>query len=98
MEADNKSLPDIFWIIGLFRDHQRLANTRRSKDSGAFPATLKDQPLVPNSGAKDPKSDSKKWTCICGMEHLFSVCPYLIETIRPTGWTADPEVQKKVDV
>jgi hypothetical protein len=31
------------------------------------------------------------------MEHLFSACPYLIETIHPTGWTADPKVQKKVN-
>jgi hypothetical protein len=42
LEADSESLPDIFRIIGLFRDHQRLANARRSKSSGAFPATLKD--------------------------------------------------------
>jgi hypothetical protein len=99
-EMDNKPLPDIFRLINLFRDHQRLANTSRSKDSGAFPATLKDQPLAHNPGTKDPKDpklDSKKRHCICGVEHLFSACPYLIESIRPSGWTADPETQKKVD-
>ena len=106
MESDNKSLPDIFRIIGLFRDHQRLASARKGKAASAFPASLKDQSL--DSGpadpkdpkpkdSKEPKSDSKKRPCICGLEHMFSACPYLIESIRPQGWTADPEVQKKVD-
>ena len=108
MESDNKSLPDIYWIISLFRDHQRLANARKGKAASAFPASLKDQsldsgstdPKDPKDNPKDPKEpkpDSKKRTCICGSEHLFPACPYLIESIRPQGWTADPEVQKKVD-
>ena len=97
MEEESKQLPDIFRIISLFRDHQRLANVRKSKPASAFPTTLKDQALESSSGdTKEPKSDSKKWTCICGEEHRFSACPYLIESKRPQGWTANPEVQKKV--
>ena len=41
--------------------------------------------------------DPKKRPCICGVEHLFSACPYIIESTRPTGWVADPETQRKVD-
>jgi len=105
MEEENKSLPDIFRIIGLFRDHQWLANARKGKAASAFPASLKDQVLEPSSGdtkekdskEKDSKTDSKKKTCICGAEHKFSTCLYLIESKRPHGWTADPETQKLVD-
>jgi hypothetical protein len=100
LEADGKSLPDIFQIIGLFRDHQRLANARRSKSSDAFPATLKNQPLESGPSTKDPKEpriDPKKQPCICGTEHLFSACLYFIKSLRPQGWTADPEIQKVVD-
>jgi hypothetical protein len=54
-EAEDKPLPDIFWIISLFQDHQRLANARRSKSSSVFPASLKDQPLESGPSTKDPK-------------------------------------------
>ena len=101
MEAENKTLPDIFRIIGLFRDHQCLANARKGKAASAFPVTLKDQVLEPSSGdlkdQKEAKTDTKKKTCICGAEHRFSTCPYLIESKRPQGWTPDPEIQKVVD-
>ena len=103
MELDSESLLDIFRIISLFQDHQRLVNARKGKAASAFLASLKDQSLdsSPNDSKdlkdlKNPK-DSKKRNYICGAEHLFSTCPYLIESIRPKGWTADPEVQKKVD-
>jgi hypothetical protein len=61
-KADDKPLPDIFQLINLFCDHQWLANTRRSKDLGAFPAILKDKPLKSNvsSTPKNPKPDFKK--------------------------------------
>jgi hypothetical protein len=100
LEADGKSLPDIFRIIGLFRDHQQLANARRSKGSSAFPASLKDQPLESGLSTKNPKEpriDPKKRPCICGTEHLFSACPYLIKSLCPQGWTTDPEIKKVVD-
>jgi hypothetical protein len=99
-EAEYNPLPDIFRIISLFRDHQRLANARRSKSSGAFPASLKDQPLESGPSTKDPKDpriDPKKRPCIYGTEHLFSACPYLIKSLHPHGWTTDPEIQKVVD-
>jgi hypothetical protein len=104
MEADYKPLPDIFRIISLFRDHQRLANARKGKIASAFPASLKDQSLESNASdtketkdTKESKSESKKRPCICGADHKFSACPYLIESVRPQGWTADLEVLKKVD-
>ena len=96
MEEESKQLPDIFRIISLFRDHQRLANVRKSKPASAFPTTLKDQALESSSGdTKEPKSDSKKWTCICGEEHRFSACPYLIESKRPQGWTATQKSRRR---
>ncbi len=88
-EAEGKPLPEIFRIIGLFWDHQQLANTRKGKAASVFPAALKDQVLEPSSGdmkdQKDTKTDPKKKTCICRVEHRFSACPYLIESKHPQG-------------
>ncbi len=73
-----------------------MANARKRKAVSAFPAALKDQVLEPSSGdmkdQKEAKMDPKKKSCICGVEHRFSTCPYLIESKCPQGWTADLEI------
>ncbi|KAK9235238.1 hypothetical protein V1525DRAFT_322471, partial [Lipomyces kononenkoae] len=35
--------------------------------------------------------------CVCGAMHRFTDCPYLNESVRPKGWTADLDVQKQID-
>ena len=51
-------------------------------------------------GSDNPKPDGKatfKGSCLCGVEHLFKDCPYLIESIRSKDWKPDPAIQKQVD-
>ncbi|RYP66174.1 hypothetical protein DL771_007950 [Monosporascus sp. 5C6A] len=35
--------------------------------------------------------------CLCGVVHLFGGCPYICPSVRPDGWTEDPEIRKQVD-
>ena len=42
-----------------------------------------------------PASTTK--TCLCGEEHLFRECQYLIESLRPHGWVPDEKIQQQID-
>ncbi|RYP52641.1 hypothetical protein DL768_002291 [Monosporascus sp. mg162] len=35
--------------------------------------------------------------CVCGVVHTFKEYPYICPKVRPSGWTEDLEVRKKVD-
>ena len=43
------------------------------------------------------QSTSTKPPCICGDSHWYSDCHYRVPEKRPTGWTANPTKQKKVN-
>ena len=30
--------------------------------------------------------------CLCGINHLFLDCPYIIPSIQPQGWQPDPQI------
>ena len=37
------------------------------------------------------------YKCVCGDEHRYSQCHYLIESIRPANWKPDPGTKEKFD-
>ncbi len=85
--TENKPIPTIFDLISKFRNHLRLnQETTRSYTHTAF-ATL------------NGKAQKEPWTreCVCGEIHRFSDCLYLIEALRPSEWTVNDEIQKKID-
>ena len=43
------------------------------------------------------KGKGRKSTCLCGEEHRFKECPYLIESCQPNDWTPDPTIQAKIE-
>jgi hypothetical protein len=45
----------------------------------------------PNKPMKPPTP------CLCGEEHFYSSCLYLMESTRPAGWSPDPEILKRVN-
>ena len=63
---------------------QQAAPTTTANHS-AF-ATLQDNSPVPSTK-----------TCLCGEEHLFRECQYLIESLRPHGWVPDEKIQRQID-
>ena len=36
-------------------------------------------------------------TCLCGEEHLFQECRYLIKNLRPHGWVPDKKIQQQIN-
>jgi hypothetical protein len=36
-------------------------------------------------------------TCLCGEEHLFRECQYLIESLRPYGWVPNKKIQQQIN-
>ena len=45
----------------------------------------------------DEKGKGRKSTCLCGEEHQFKECPYLIKSCRPKDWTLDPTIEAKIE-
>jgi hypothetical protein len=94
-EADGKPLPDFYRMVELFRNHQRLSNAQKGQASqSTFTASFQGQSLQAENILD---LNNKKKLCLCGIEHRFKACPYLIESIRPKDWKPDQAVQMKID-
>src|SRR5204863_9614329 len=89
-EVDGEPLPDLYRIVELFRNHQRLSNVPKGRAFKAHsPLRSKDSRLITRTTTK-----SKRSLCLCGAEQRFKECLYLIESIRPKDW---PAIQKQID-
>ena len=68
-----------------------LAEQRFDRDRGnhsAFSATL---------NGRDIDGNYKNSPCLCGEDHRFSACPYLVEQVRLVGWQPNAQLQKTID-
>jgi hypothetical protein len=94
-----ETLPDLYKIVELFRNNRRLVNAQKGLPShSAFPATYQGKPL--SSSDNTSKTDGKptfRRPCLCGIEHQFKDCPYIVESIRTKDWKPDPAIQKQID-
>jgi hypothetical protein len=43
-----------------------------------------------------PQEETPKKECLCGEQHLFRDCPYLVRERQPAGWKPDPAIQEQV--
>jgi len=82
-------LPDLYKIIELYRNNQRLIKVKEPPSYGAFPASYQGKPADPDK--------PRKSICLCGVEHQFPDCPYLIQSIRPEDWKPDPDIEKQIE-
>ena len=89
-----EELPDLYKIVELFRNTRWLNDARENTSRGIFAATYQEKPLEnENSNAKT----KKKHQCLCGLEHPFRDCCYIVECIREKDWKPDPAIQTQVD-
>jgi hypothetical protein len=86
-ERKNKDAPSIIDLIEEFKEHYRMqqAAPTTTANHSAF-VTLQDNSPVPSTK-----------TCLCGEEHLFRECQYLIESLRPHRWVPDEKIQRQID-
>ena len=71
-QYSGKKIPDLYKIIELFRNDQRLTNAQKDHPSrSAFAASYQGKPLENTDEAKSdtkPKSDSRPKSCLCGTD------------------------------
>ena len=80
-----EALPDLYKMVELFRNNRRLANAQKGLPShSAFAATYQGKTLDSDNTKTDGKPTFKR-SCLCGVEHQFKDCPYLVESIRAKG-------------
>lgn len=88
---------DMFDVADDFRDYLELRGVSSTKSSFATFKGETDSPSNSNSSGNKRGRSSSPPTCVCGDQHWFRNCPYLIESKRPQGWRPDPVKQAQVD-
>lgn len=83
--------PTLYKLIEKFRNHRRIHDASKEISQGAF-ATFKDE-----EQQKETAGQKKNRPCLCGEDHRFAYCPYLVETARPEGWSPDETIQKLIE-
>jgi hypothetical protein len=97
LEEEGKDCPDILTLLDRFETRRRISPVVKGRSQPAF-ATLQGKSLPESPQKKRFNKVTKPPTpCLCGEEHFYSTCPYLMESTRPAGWTLDPETLKRVD-
>ncbi|KAF2395871.1 hypothetical protein EJ06DRAFT_460133, partial [Trichodelitschia bisporula] len=99
LQYQGQPVPDIFQIIEYFRNDQRISKAQaKAASHNAFLASFQGQELTQTIKHEHGKDDRKK-ACVCGEDHRFRQCPYLIETVRnkKKNWQPNPEVQRQID-
>jgi hypothetical protein len=89
MQDKGDDLPDLYKMVELFRNNQRLLYAQRDLPHSAFAASYQ---------GRSADSDSKpKRACLCGVDHRWRECPYLIDSIRLPDWKPDPDIQQQIE-
>jgi hypothetical protein len=85
-EGQGSMVPDLYGLIQKYREYRAdNPEQRHTATHGAFGPTLNG--MTP---------DGKRSPCLCGDDHRFSKCPYLIPQERLHGWKADTIKEQKV--
>jgi hypothetical protein len=62
---------------------------RSRVNQSAFSTTFQGQP-------QEETQTPKKKECLCGEQHLFRDCPYLVQELQTAGWKPDPTIKEQV--
>jgi len=85
---------DMFHLIETYRQYRAQSLTLDRKAShSAFPATF--QGLSQDESHQQPKQNAK--TCLCGKNHRFRDCWYLIKSKRPSNWTPNQRIEREIN-
>jgi hypothetical protein len=59
-------------------------------NQSAFSTTFQGKP-------QEETQNPKKKECLCGEQHLYRDCPYLLRERQPAGWKPDPAIQERIN-
>ena len=87
-------------LLNIFQNifRQTSANDLLSANSSsAYAATLQGRTPDPRGPTSRTPSPNPPRECVCGKQHWFNDCFYLMESKRPHGWKPNTEIMKKVE-
>jgi len=64
---------------------QQQASPTTTANHSAFAIFQNNSPVLPIK------------TCLCGEEHLFWECQYLIESLKPYRWVPNKKIQQRIN-
>lgn len=88
---NTNTYPTLNDIVDKFRKQLRKDVVVKGGQHGAFAASYQNRSL--DSTRTDQQALSK---CICGEQHRYSNCPYLVESIRPQKWKPDLAIERTI--
>lgn len=110
---NNDVIPPFYEMTKRFRDYTRLNQSNqprnpRSKIAAATLQGLSDSSPTDSTnqnsqiGQNSRSPTSRKRLCPCLSDpdrgdHLFNRCPYINDSIRPSGWSPDPEALNRFE-
>lgn len=87
-------LPTVYQMVEQYRNYIRIAKvSSKSSTHTAFGGTLQGNQ---QQGSQRTQTSSVHKPCLCGEDHRFSGCPYLIPQARTKGWTPDPQIDQTI--
>jgi hypothetical protein len=108
-EDTGETCADVPTLLNRYENRRRIKQTsqKTNKQQPAF-ATLRGRTSKFESKDKYNEGTSAKGNsrintrkppgpCLCGADHFYSACYYIIKSIRPTNWHPKMDLQRKVD-
>lgn len=101
LETDT-NIPTLYDVVERFRNVLRLDRATSKAPSHTAFATLQGEAAADSEtqaaqAAQAAKSSKKRSNCVCGEDHSFAQCPYLIKQRRDQGWSPNAQIQKQID-
>jgi hypothetical protein len=101
-QAQGEELPSLYKMVEYFRNDRRLFNAlnqegaTHSAFTASFPGSINGKSTDETIATPEPSGTRPK-QCICGAEHQFKDCLYIVECLRPEDWEPDSAIQEQVE-
>jgi len=111
LEEDGKEGPDVIKLLNRYETRRRMFPPQKGRSQPAFvtfqgksaPDTKENKnsnyDIVAQQSSQQKIFEQRKppAICLCGEDHFFGSCPYLVEVIRPAGWKPNLHVARHIN-
>ena len=97
MWADTQDECSFEDIANKFLQKYREKGIGSKTTSSHFAFATASEPTLQGRPATSTTATDKKRPCLCGEEHAWKVCMYIVPEMRPQGWKGNNDTQNKVD-
>ncbi|OXV05357.1 hypothetical protein Egran_06874, partial [Elaphomyces granulatus] len=108
LEEDGKEGPDVIKLLNRYETRRRMFPPQKGRSQPAF-VTFQGKSAPGNKENKNSNHAQESFQqkgfeqrkppalCLCGKDHFFGSCPYLVEVIRPAGWKPNPQTARQIN-